>query len=285
MHANGHAFATGLMNCGSVWACPTCSNRIQTRRLAETETALIEHAHGGGNIAMLTLTMRHSPTQPLTELLDTLNTAWAKLQRRAAFRPIYRATIGTITELEITTGAHGWHPHLHILLLIAPDHAQDYLSPLAEHLRPAWSRLVNTKTDKHSLTHGLELTWFGHDSASAAKYIHKIAKEITLNQNKSEGTTHDPFTLLDTNSPTNTARFIEYVEATHGRQATRWSNGLKRALIPFADDLTDEELADDNTTEGATIMIVTKEQWNALPNDQQLDLIEWSQTQFHSLSP
>jgi hypothetical protein len=144
-------------------------------------------------------------------------------------------------------------------------------------MRHDWSRLANTTTDRHTLKHGLDLVWFGKDSESAAKYIHKISKEITLSHNKTEGSTNDPFTLLDQQSPSNTARYIEYVEATHGRQATRWSNGLHELLIPHIEKKTDQQLNDDNKEPGIVVMIINKNEWNYLDDEARLDLIDWCQ--------
>ncbi len=192
----GRCYAAGLTACGNIWTCPTCAARIRARRETEVEGALDTHVAGGGTIGMLTLTLQHDASMPLAKTIKSLNHAWQRLQQRRRFQPLYMTLTGTIATLEITTGTGnaGWHPHLHILLLVGPDIDEDTVNAAANRLRVAWSQLVNKKTTEYTIEHGLNLVWFGHESHIAARYVTKIAKEITLTDTKSG---NDPFSLLD----------------------------------------------------------------------------------------
>lgn len=275
---NRRGFATGLRACGNLWTCPTCSARIRARRELEIETALDTHVAGGGTIGMMTLTLQHNASMPLDYTINALNHAWKRLQQRRRYKPLYNALTGTITTLEITTGSGnaGWHPHLHILLLAGPDSSYANIKEATEQLRDAWSQLVNKRTTVYSLERGLNLTWFGHQSKVAAKYVTKLAKEITLTDTKSG---NDPFSLLDNSDhPTvdelHKKLFLEYAYATRGRRAHRWSRGL-RAALAMKPELSDEELASENQTLGIEALIIAGEYWNSITDIERLHWIEW----------
>jgi hypothetical protein len=267
---HGTVHASGLVACGSIWQCATCSTRIRARRCEEIEQVLSDHCAAGGQLGMMTLTTRHNKRDSLAQSLDRLNTAWATLQSRRAYKPLYNATAGTIATLEITYGENGWHPHLHVTLLAGTDTTRDQITDATEQLRAKWSRIANTKHDKFSIEHGLDLTWFGRESAAAARYVTKLAKEMTLTSTKNS---IDPFTLLDTETPTNTALWIEYANATHGRQCHRWSNGLRGLLH------TDEELSEDDDAHGLVVLVIAATHWNAISERERLGWIEFCEAQ------
>ena len=268
----GRAFATGLLACGNIWTCPTCSARIRARREVEIEGALATHVAGGGTIGMMTLTLQHDATMPLKSTIERLNRAWNDLTGRRQYRKLHMALTGTITTMEITTGSGnaGWHPHLHILLLVGPDSTEADINAGTRGLHAAWSKMVNKTTTKYSLEHGLNLTWFGKDSATAAKYVTKLAKEITLTDSKNG---NDPFSLLDDDDAQHTAMFLEYANATYGRQAHRWSNGLRKALT-MDDELTDAELAEENSEVGTEELVIDAKNWNKITEAERIGWIE-----------
>jgi hypothetical protein len=274
----GRCYAAGLTACGNIWTCPTCAARIRARREVEIEGALTTHTSSGGTIGMLTLTLQHNASMRLDQTITGLNKAWKRLQQQRRFQPLYMALTGTITTLEITTGSGsaGWHPHLHILLLVGPDSTEDDVNAAAEDLREAWSRLVNKKTTDYSLEHGLNLTWFGHESAVAARYVTKLAKEITLNDTKSG---NDPFSLLDLSGieeldELHAEQYIEYANATRGKRAHRWSRGL-RAALSMKTELSDEELAQENEELGVEILTISAAHWNSISETERLNWIEF----------
>lgn len=278
----GRCFAAGLRACGSIWTCPTCAARIRARRELEIEGALATHVAGGGTIGMMTLTMQHNATMSLASTVAGLNHAWQRLQQRRGYQPLYMALTGTITTMEITTGSGnaGWHPHLHILLLAGPDTTYEQVDKALAGLRRTWSELVNAKTTPYSLEHGLNLTWFGKDSAAAAKYVTKLAKEITLNDTKSG---NDPFSLLDVTGDVdvdnrNAQMFLEYAHATRGRRAHRWSRGL-RAALALEPELSDEELADENELLGEEVLIIEAAYWTSIDDMERLAWIEFCEAQ------
>lgn len=272
---NHRAYAHGLISCGNIWTCPTCSEKIRVRRTAEIQAALARHCEAGGMIGMLTLTLRHDRTMPLTETLDRLNNAWRNLQQRKSWRKFREQLDGTIATTEITyNDTNGWHPHLHITLLARPGSTYHSTRTATNTMRKSWSKLANKRTDRHSLEHGLNLVWFGKNSAAAAKYVGKIAKEMTLTDTKNG---NDPFALLDLNTQHATDLFIEYAHATRGHQLHRWSAGLKTRL--GVAEKTDEEIKEDDQTVGDHALTIDAKLWNSITENERLAWLEFAEAQ------
>lgn len=136
----------GLMACGSVWACPRCSAVIAHTRADEISSAVRECHRQGGKVYMMTLTMRHSGRDALSQLWDGLSSGWRGAfgvrqwtgqKARTAMRrgrPVNinevvgdaeRFTVAGMTRVvEATYGAprsggNGWHLHIHALVFVA----------------------------------------------------------------------------------------------------------------------------------------------------------------------
>ncbi len=280
----GRAYASGLISCGNIWTCAPCAAKIETRRCQETETAYSEHVAYGGTFGMLTLTLRHKKSTPLAASLENLNHAWERLQQRRAFQGLYNLLSGTVVTLEITYGQNGWHPHLHIVLLAGSDTTFDQVKAETDHLRSTWSTLVNSRTNRYSIEHGMNLVWFGKDSATAAKYTHKIAREMSLSFTKTTGPTKNPLELLDRDDDEARRLFIEYAEATSGRQKNRWSNGLKRSLRVIVEK-TDEELAQDDNSPGEEALLIDAKLWNSISDSERISWLEFVEAQHHFGGP
>jgi len=67
---NGRAGYKNLQACGSVWACPVCSGKIQRFRAVELGGVLVWARREGHTIALVTLTVRHKKRQPLRNVED-----------------------------------------------------------------------------------------------------------------------------------------------------------------------------------------------------------------------
>ena len=68
---------------------------------------------------MATFTLRHHKFNKCRSLRDTVATAWQKMQAGEPWKRI-KGKYGiahTVRALEVTHGANGWHPHIHVLLL------------------------------------------------------------------------------------------------------------------------------------------------------------------------
>lgn len=278
--ATGHLSVSGVVTCGSVWQCPSCAYNILARRRGDLITLFDAHEDAGGSIGMLTLTMRHARDnatglfEPLTSLLSRLNDQWRYIQGLSSMRALNKMLSGKVSTIEITYSEEGgWHPHLHIILLSRPGVSRSDISRASDALRVVWSKLVNEKTDRYSILHGLDFRWF-NNAAKAATYVSKTlsaALEITSPSTK-ENTS--PFRLLQNDDPLSVALWLEYVRATHKRQLQRWSKGL-RALYALPDDVSDDLLADDDIADDSVLVaMVAPFHWNSLSVSLRLVLLE-----------
>ena len=105
----------GLVTCGSVWACPCCSARINATRRLEMECAVIGAGVKGYSAMFVTCTLRHRVGQPLADLLDALRQGQRGVAQARAVRRLRQQMgyVGCIRATEVTLGEHGWHPHTH----------------------------------------------------------------------------------------------------------------------------------------------------------------------------
>ena len=258
---DGKAVAGGLMSCGSIWACPTCSLKIRVRRRFELEAAARRHVLGGGRLAMLTLTVRHREAMPLVQTLAALSEAWRLMSNRTGWRKLYCSTVGYVRSVEITYGEAGWHPHFHVLLFVKPGVGEAEVSLLTNGLFDSWAAGARSVLGvSPTAERGLDLAWFGDDAESAALYVSKAAAEITQADSKSG---RDPFALLDENNFDDAERFHEYATSTVGLKAITWSRGL-RARLELAPELPDTEVAQDDEDVGESVMRVPGRDWNRL---------------------
>lgn len=240
-HAGGEVSGSlfGLVSCKSVWACPVCSARISNVRRDEMNTLLAWSREQGHAVVMLTLTARHNSKTALAPFLDDLKEAARRLRQSRAFRGL--GLIGSVAATEVTHGRNGWHPHLH-LLLVVPLAPADALSAV-ELLRDEWSRsLVKFGRDCNA-------AGFQVQAASAAgDYVAKFGagEELALGNVKlGRGGSRSPWQLLSDATAGDKracALWVEFALAFKGRRQLQWSNGLK--LLCGVGEVSDDQAAD-----------------------------------------
>lgn len=176
----------GLAQCGSVWACPVCSAKIQARRSDEIRQG-IEWAHAHElQVQLLTLTARHDRSDRLDDLMPRMAAAYADMKRGRLYRRI-AAEAGVMEDgrarmvraVEMTHGKHGWHVHYHILVMSEKG------LPDAE-LRAAWVRQLvhhgfidgeDAKAYADATAHAMDLRTVGADAASVAAVSDYLCKD------------------------------------------------------------------------------------------------------------
>jgi len=257
----GRVYASGVAQCASVWCCPVCSAKIRTRRQVELETACASHVARGGALAMLTLTLRHDSSMTLFDVLGALLRSYRNSRHRKAFKKIRGLTIGVVRSLEITWGENGWHPHLHLLLFVDSDDSRENLELSLGDFITDWRLVVGRDLGVlPSVERAVELTWFGSDSASAAGYVSKVAKEITQADSKSG---RDPFALLDVEGVARdraVAMFMEYGDTMRGVQSISWTKGL-RDLLGLGSQISDEEIVEDLDVGDEVVEMISHKSW------------------------
>lgn len=273
--AHQGAHYSGLVTCGSVWACPVCTAVIQERRRGELRQ-LIEWAyHQGMAPAMITFTFPHVRFDRLDGLLDRQAQAFRKLRagnvwtlfkRRSGFR-------GLVRSLELTHGRNGWHPHTHeiwLLQYMTEDERREFLV----FLRERWLKccidagLVDPADAAQRaafMLHSVDVKFEVKDSEYLAKQDSSRAwgadREVVSGSGKkarAAGGVH-PHEFLIRQAKGDRARFMEYVDAMKGRRQLYWSPRLKKAC--GVQDIKDEVLAQESREPAEQLGELSADDW------------------------
>jgi len=128
----------GLMTCSSPWVCPVCSPKLAAQR-GEALARALAHFHAAGLwVAHAVLTVQHTRGEALADVFGALADAWRRMTKSREFRPHWSG-LGYARGVEVTLGPNGWHPHIHLAVVIPPD--RDPYA-LEEALWEAWSGAV-----------------------------------------------------------------------------------------------------------------------------------------------
>ena len=256
---SGGCHYAGLQVCGSVWTCPVCAVKISEHRRLELVDGVAAWRNSGGVVSLLTLTAPHWHGSDLVQLLAAQALA---LKRFWADRHVVRClkalgAVGRVRAMEVTHGAHGWHPHYHILIFSAAAGALCDVALLSER----WAHCcVLGDLGRPSLAHGLRL----HDGAYAAAYASKwgIEHELTKGHIKHSRGGKTPFDLLRAAAlgDRESGRLFQvYASAFKGRRQLFWTKGL-RAVLGLGVELDDQEAAE-LTAPSQLVGSLTWHQW------------------------
>lgn len=260
---SGKCFFTGLVVCGSVWACPVCAAKIQERRRLEISKAMdYVYTKMHKQCSMITLTFPHNALQTCEELREKQRLAlkdfrqggtWSRKMKSYGFE-------GLIRSLEITYGNNGWHPHTHELWIM------DYFDQANEqefkkYILGQWEKacqkygLIPRGKLKAFRRHAVDVKFSASNSDYLAKAddgdnLHwgidrEMAKATSKISNKAGAPKKGlhPFQLLAGFSKGQFwmgAKYLEYVKAMKGASQLFWSRGLKKKCK--IEELTDEEI-------------------------------------------
>lgn len=270
-----------LATCGSVWACPVCTAKIQERRRGEIAVAMDKHYdEAKGQVMMVTLTAPHYSHQSLKELRDMQRDALSKFRNGSgAFKRMLdkQGYIGLIRSLEVTVSErNGWHLHTHELWFV--DKKAD-LKKIRKRTLERWESaclkagLLNAfdkKQMKAFREHSVDIK----GSVSCSEYLAKMDdskhwgadREVAKSSTKSgKKKGLHPFGLLaevadDTEkSDWCAAKFIEYCNVMKGSRQLFWSRGLKDHF--GINDKSDEELAREETNELIHVVDINIPTW------------------------
>lgn len=218
---------TGCETCGSVWDCPCCATRIMHERAEQlTYACNWWRQEKKGKVYLLTLTVRHQFGTALEPLFAGVANAFRSLTS-ASFLP-WRANVShSVRAIEVTHGANGWHPHLHVLVFAEGELSQGFI----EQLQARWQSCVAAHIGESAIPEraiGCDV----REGSAAAKYIQKMGLEVTSVASKEgrEGN-RTPWQLahaaLD-GDRTARAAWGEYVRATYGKKQLTWSRKLRK---------------------------------------------------------
>lgn len=305
---DGVAHYANLQTCASIHACPVCAPKIRSGRADEIEQAVSRWLNDGHAAYMLTLTVRHDAGDQLAALLDAISDSWKYCIDPVVWKGAWRhgcsktgrrwgcelrahdcprrwyddglrdelGVQGFIRALEVTHGANGWHPHLHVLVLVEQALDVAERAALEGHFFDHWGRRI-AKHGYGPLVEGVGVHVSQVSSpADIADYVAKfvddagasraVGNELArhdLKNGRRKGRT--PWQVLTDAKDHGDARdldiWTEYEKATFGRRAITWSHGLKDRLRVV--EVDDEELAEEKVG-GDVIAILDDDEWRTV---------------------
>ena len=284
------AHYSGLVTCGSVWACPVCASRIQERRRPEVQQAIDWAKERGYLVVMVTFTFPHKSWQTLEELLTRQADAFKRLRKGRPWDTMKadRGFKGLIRSLEVTHGANGWHPHTHELWFLkgSAEGLQSLLAGLwvKACVKAGLVAVNDEKLTEAFMAHGVDVK----ADVDCGDYLAKqddsrrwgFAEELskaTSKAGRAKGV--HPHHFLVRKASGDRAHFVEYVQAMKGRRQLFWSHGLK-ALVGV-DEVSDEVLADESQEPAELLGMLTPSDWKVVRgNDARAELLDAAEEGF-----
>lgn len=264
------AGVVGVQTCGSVWECAECAGVITRERAREVQH-VVNHAHGLGRVVhLVSLTVRHTYGDELRTMRRNLADAWRGVQRGAPWeRQKKRHGLAYVRRLESTVGeAHGWHPHLHLLILADGELPAEFLA----WLDARWCTMVERYMGAEhvgELPHRFDCQRV-RAAESASRYLSKLGLELTdaFTVKRARNGNFTPWGLLaevDASAHRETPaaewaaeRWREWVSSMRGAKQLTWSRGL-RELAGLGDETADEIIAEREALDGDPRVVIPRD--------------------------
>lgn len=260
--AGGTCFYSGLQSCGSVWSCPVCASKIRQRRADDLAAAVTRWVARGGGVEFVTLTIPHQLHQALAETFEVVSQGWRQgIVAGGAWMADRRAwgVEHWVRTVEVTYGAHGWHPHLHVLLFTDRPWTPRQRALRGAALFARWARWVERagggrcsraafriESGEHPGALGRYLAKLQGDGTGDAGGPASIGMEFTrADLKRGRAGSLAPMQLIE-GCANGGARALylwwEWEEVTRGRRCMTWSRGAHAALVGEV-EVSDEEIA------------------------------------------
>jgi hypothetical protein len=253
--------------------CPVCAAKISEKRRVELVEAVSRWRDTGGSVVMATITVQHSSKDSYKKTLAGLQTAYGKLLNSVACKAVFAemGVVGRIKALEVTYGANGWHPHIHLLLFITSQNPP--LKQFKDMLFKRWEMACKASNLNKPSPDAFNLS----DGSYAAAYVSKwgIESEMTKGHIKTSKSGYSPFDLLrhhlgtyagnaDPLSPgQDKLLFQEYAYTMKGKRQLVWSDGL-RDLLGLKQEKTDKELVDETEEQEVLFVKIPLAMWKII---------------------
>lgn len=268
----GPGWQRGLASCKSVHACPTCSARLRVSRTAEVQRCIVWWSEEcRGQLAMLTLTVRHGPAHDLKHLRAGLTEAWSALWKTRRGRQLRRSVAHFVRALDVTWGAdNGWHPHIHALLFYEPGEIDDeWIAELSELWADSVERHMGSEFRPRTDEVGCHITY----NPPRAEYLLKLGLEVSLTTSK-EGRpgrygpwelAHNAVTEQADKSPDRHWRTLwrSWVLAMQGARHLSWSRWLRIGADVEPEDPEQLELDLELVQQDGWVLSISARDWAA----------------------
>ena len=217
------AWWMGVLKCGRQHSCPVCAARKAADRADELDR-MMRGDSPDARWQMLTLTMRHHAGESLRDLVKKLFSAWRKVRAGRAVRSVFaRRVTASVRAFEVTWGANGWHPHLHLLL-----RTDTWTSEECGVLEAEWLRHVPASRSRAVVWSSPIEAWH----KSRARYIAKLGAEVAgvAKECKNGNLTAWQIAERAITDERFVPRWREYQEAMRGRRTLEFDERAKALL-------------------------------------------------------
>ncbi len=258
---DGRVRPSGVATCKSVWGCLGCAARRRALKSAMVKYYVDAHLAARKGVSFASFTLAHYANDGLDELLEGLRNAFTDMRHLKVYKDTVteHGVIGWIAALEITHGANGWHPHLHVLFFHEKYLDAEYGDNA--YLRGALHEAFARQIDRHlgrtvHQIHGVDLIPVRTKSReegddALARYLGKIQLEMTRQDLKVGRTmsSRSPWQIgldaAETGDAQDAARWVEYLRATKGRNVVTRGGSLADHYGEPTDDQLNHLLGDD----------------------------------------
>ena len=236
---DGFVWLRGLVHCGRPWACPVCACRIARRRGEELLALIERHRKIDGGVLLMTPTMPHDYGDRLKLTQAVISKSWTKCISGGAWEKIKMelGIQGWCRALEVTHGANGWHPHLHVLFFTARPLTEAQKARLWAFFHKRWSdAIVAAGYRRPSPEHGLCLC----DGEGAGEYVTKMTKQGLAQEigrpdtKKGRAGGRSILQIIEDyrrhHLECDKRLIVEWLASTHGVKQLTWSNGFRKRL-------------------------------------------------------
>ena len=282
-----------LMVCGSVWTCPICAAKISERRRVELSKAIESRKF---EVVMVTFTFSHTRQDKLPVSLNILKKSYARVVSGKRWDKFKRANnfVGSVRALEVTHGANGWHPHLHVLFFVQGKIDREAVRSFF------WERWHHELENNNAValeSHGVDVQLSDSQIADyVSKWGHEPIKETLDKFKRGEGwgVAHEiakqpaklsrgdkgrsPLQLLAdymNGDKQAGALWVEYVRAFRGQRQLVWSDKFREKFLKLGAEKSDEEIAKASEQDAVLLYSLTLDQWRiVLGNDARGELLE-----------
>lgn len=300
----GRAWYGNLVVCNRLWECPVCAQRISAARADELTAALVTARQLGWTPILMSFTLRHQVDDEIAALVDGLLKSWRAFTSGREFQNMREEYfwIGSIRNVEVTFGAAGWHPHLHVLVFVNVNIAGNHqiIAGLRRWVTSRWQHVLERHGFDASDAHGVDVT---EADADIAEYIAKFGRQpekhwgtaqelgrAPVKRGRHESLT--PFDLLAAygmpaddefwtgpglfvGTPKRAgALFVAYVTAFEGRNQLVWSRGLRALLLSEEEPPADDALIEEPAQDQQLLIELSPDSWKIIcKNDLRGDLL------------
>lgn len=263
----------GAWRCESPHECVPCATAHAAQRGAEVIRCVDGWRSEGGEVYLVTLTLRHGFGDDLEGLTVGIRTAWERVTSSRAWKTWARAMgVQHVRRFEATwSRGNGWHPHFHALIF-----TRSPIEDVIAHEGWAFELWADAVRAAPSLaSHNVPLRSVGvrwERCESEGQYLAKLGLELTASHSKSAARTLDgvrhftPFQVLDEVAELvdagklDEAAKLEHVWRTWTRtmralrvRALTWSRGLRAR---FAEHVPEDAAELVDTAKAVDVAIV-----------------------------